>query len=303
MRVLMLGWEFPPVISGGLGVACHGLTKALAAGGTDVLFVLPRVPDPSICSNVKLIDLKIEPELSASVNVVSEQSPDPVRSNGRRGNGTAFTGALSNPSPSPTHTSATGSDFTEIHSHGNADSQAPQQPEMTVDRQEVVGRPHVEFVRVDANLWPYRRPKAADLPPGVRMLAQPAPMTKSCCPNSNAVSSSQQHSPVCQDSLQISPSTGPETRSSDPVTYSAPASPVPANCTNGTTEPSGDDLFREIDRYAHLATHAVAGKSFERHTRARLDHLSRGHCYFGNDRQAFRRPRTFHRIRSQRKPY
>ncbi|MEI6274080.1 MAG: glycogen/starch synthase, partial [Phycisphaerae bacterium] len=28
-RVLMLGWEFPPFITGGLGTACYGLTKAL----------------------------------------------------------------------------------------------------------------------------------------------------------------------------------------------------------------------------------------------------------------------------------
>ena len=27
MRVFMLGWEFPPFISGGLGTACYGLTK------------------------------------------------------------------------------------------------------------------------------------------------------------------------------------------------------------------------------------------------------------------------------------
>ncbi|HMQ22084.1 MAG TPA: hypothetical protein PKE00_06315, partial [Planctomycetota bacterium] len=29
----MLGWEFPPHISGGLGTACHGLTRSLAAQG------------------------------------------------------------------------------------------------------------------------------------------------------------------------------------------------------------------------------------------------------------------------------
>ena len=29
MRVMMLGWEFPPHISGGLGTACLGLTRAL----------------------------------------------------------------------------------------------------------------------------------------------------------------------------------------------------------------------------------------------------------------------------------
>jgi len=42
MRVFMLGWEFPPFISGGLGTACYGLTKAMSALGTDVLFLLPR---------------------------------------------------------------------------------------------------------------------------------------------------------------------------------------------------------------------------------------------------------------------
>jgi glycogen synthase len=42
MRILMLGWEFPPFISGGLGTACYGLTKALSDLGAEVLFVLPR---------------------------------------------------------------------------------------------------------------------------------------------------------------------------------------------------------------------------------------------------------------------
>lgn len=38
----MLGWEFPPHISGGLGTACHGITQALTRAGVDVLFVVPR---------------------------------------------------------------------------------------------------------------------------------------------------------------------------------------------------------------------------------------------------------------------
>lgn len=41
MHVLMLGWEFPPFISGGLGTACHGLVKALGGAGVRVTFVLP----------------------------------------------------------------------------------------------------------------------------------------------------------------------------------------------------------------------------------------------------------------------
>jgi glycogen synthase len=39
--VLMFGWEFPPFNSGGLGVACEGLSKALSASGVDLSFVLP----------------------------------------------------------------------------------------------------------------------------------------------------------------------------------------------------------------------------------------------------------------------
>ena len=42
MRVLMFGWEFPPHNSGGLGTACFGLTRALAARKIEVLFVLPK---------------------------------------------------------------------------------------------------------------------------------------------------------------------------------------------------------------------------------------------------------------------
>lgn len=38
----MYGWEFPPHNSGGLGVACYGLTRALVGEGHDVTFVLPR---------------------------------------------------------------------------------------------------------------------------------------------------------------------------------------------------------------------------------------------------------------------
>ena len=39
----MLGWEFPPCISGGLGTACAGLTGAMARHGAKILFALPRV--------------------------------------------------------------------------------------------------------------------------------------------------------------------------------------------------------------------------------------------------------------------
>lgn len=41
MKILMLGWELPPHNSGGLGVACYHLSKALAIQGASIDFVVP----------------------------------------------------------------------------------------------------------------------------------------------------------------------------------------------------------------------------------------------------------------------
>ncbi len=43
MKILMFGWEFPPHITGGLGTACFGLTKALSSfDKMDISFVVPK---------------------------------------------------------------------------------------------------------------------------------------------------------------------------------------------------------------------------------------------------------------------
>lgn len=55
MRVLMLGWEFPPHISGGLGTACHGLTRGLNTHGVDVCFVVPRAHGDEDETYVRLV--------------------------------------------------------------------------------------------------------------------------------------------------------------------------------------------------------------------------------------------------------
>ena len=55
LRVLMLGWEFPPFITGGLGTACYGLTKALDRQQVDVTFVLPKSVPADSASHVRLV--------------------------------------------------------------------------------------------------------------------------------------------------------------------------------------------------------------------------------------------------------
>jgi len=55
MKVLMLGWEFPPFIAGGLGTACYGLTRAMDHLGHEITFVLPKRIDASIPGGVKVV--------------------------------------------------------------------------------------------------------------------------------------------------------------------------------------------------------------------------------------------------------
>jgi len=49
----MLGWEFPPHISGGLGTACYGMTKGLDQIGVEVCFVLPTAIPVDAASHVQ----------------------------------------------------------------------------------------------------------------------------------------------------------------------------------------------------------------------------------------------------------
>jgi len=63
MRVLMFGWEFPPHIAGGLGTACEGIVKGLAANGVQTIFVMPSASgdeDQSATTIVNASDVAVE---------------------------------------------------------------------------------------------------------------------------------------------------------------------------------------------------------------------------------------------------
>ena len=74
MRVLMLGWEFPPFITGGLGTACYGLTRAMSSRGTDVIFVLPKTVGGEFTEHVKLLS----PQTKSAA--VGDRAPQAVAS-------------------------------------------------------------------------------------------------------------------------------------------------------------------------------------------------------------------------------
>jgi len=54
MKIFMLGWEFPPFISGGLGTACYGLTRGLNELGHQIVFVLPQPVSSQYTTHVHL---------------------------------------------------------------------------------------------------------------------------------------------------------------------------------------------------------------------------------------------------------
>lgn len=68
MRVLMFGWEYPPHNSGGLGVACKGLTRALAGQEVSVIFILPKRFKPTD-THAEFVSLNVDDPLPGEVVV------------------------------------------------------------------------------------------------------------------------------------------------------------------------------------------------------------------------------------------
>jgi glycogen synthase len=68
MRVLMFGWEFPPHITGGLGTACYGLTKALSDyEDLDIIFVVPKAFGDEDKTVAKLIGAEHVPVYQSTI--------------------------------------------------------------------------------------------------------------------------------------------------------------------------------------------------------------------------------------------
>ncbi len=79
LRVLMLGWEFPPFITGGLGTACYGLTKGLDRIGVGITFVLPKTVNDSHASHVQLVSPRLASAPKAAPAATSLPSPGQQR--------------------------------------------------------------------------------------------------------------------------------------------------------------------------------------------------------------------------------
>jgi glycogen(starch) synthase len=86
VRVLMLGWEYPPRFAGGLGKACQGLSQAVARLGAQVFFVLPTFKEKVVESHLEVVgaweglmeagwrEFPESPELKVEGEILSELS-------------------------------------------------------------------------------------------------------------------------------------------------------------------------------------------------------------------------------------
>jgi len=70
MKVLMFGWEFPPLSAGGLGTACYGLTKGLSINGIEITFVLPK-----LMAGINGKYVKLRSAASKKVKMIGINSP------------------------------------------------------------------------------------------------------------------------------------------------------------------------------------------------------------------------------------
>jgi len=77
----MLGWEFPPFISGGLGTACYGLTKAMSQLGINITFVFPKNVNSNYTGHVKMLNpCKLKRPVSAKSHNRIEVTLRPIKS-------------------------------------------------------------------------------------------------------------------------------------------------------------------------------------------------------------------------------
>jgi len=75
MKVLMFGWEFPPISSGGLGTACEGLTKGLNKKGIAVTFVLPKSYNAENPGYLNIISTEDIERVGSNIKVIKIDSP------------------------------------------------------------------------------------------------------------------------------------------------------------------------------------------------------------------------------------
>lgn len=280
MRVLMLGWEFPPFIAGGLGTACYGLTRALNHLGTDVLFVLPKPIHAPGAANVALAGPKYEHPQSHLPPAQRSEPPQHVPDR--------MLAVPPQPAPAEVPTAgsgdATGSIRAATGGESLADRRAPvagphtvftpaNLPQLPPKTPQIKEFERVTFQTVDALLSPYMTPTQYQQVVRERYLAHvPATPTPASGPSTSAMTGSE---PVLRaptmppaDARPVAASPISSPAFAPPASIApAPATPAPSPAPTQVLPPAAmnyaKDLLTETQRYADLASAVARQQTFD----------------------------------------
>ncbi|HEX2465898.1 MAG TPA: glycosyltransferase family 4 protein [Thermoanaerobaculia bacterium] len=232
MKVLMLGWEFPPHISGGLGTACFGLVGGLRHHGVDVVFVVPHVFGDEDESAARLLGTngwEIEPPQAA-----------PRAARGSQAGGT--------PRRAAQHAIGTDGDRRTRAAAGDGDPDGDRSDGDRIDDGEQ--EPTLQVLGVDSALAPYLGPQQYSQ--RVRELEPLGPATGLAADESASASNARrgaQSPPASTAELPASGDPGPPIEHAD----AEPPAPEPAGPISlgvqGKTGRYSRDLFAEVGRY------------------------------------------------------
>lgn len=78
----MLGWEFPPFSSGGLGTHCYNITRAMSQRGLDVTFVMPGSSDDVHSDFIKIINAGKQKLIKLGIALVPYLPSLPIKRSG-----------------------------------------------------------------------------------------------------------------------------------------------------------------------------------------------------------------------------
>lgn len=251
----MLGWEFPPHITGGLATACLGLCEGLHAEGVEVCFVVPRArgdEDQRFARVIGANQIWLRRELAPPPS--STRGVEPAGSGSANSSNTAGS-MLASTAPNNSHASIAQHAVEPLAPHESAP--APVAPRHTF----------VENERSDEPLSAYFT--AAQYERWLARLAESERRGDAATSEHAERSLEPAHTPPA------APSESRELSSTEPLTRPLPASSLPSPRTEAPAPPRavcerlefrgdyGADLFGEVERYARCVAELVASERFD----------------------------------------
>lgn len=264
MRILMLGWDFSPRLSGGVGSACRGLANALARApepiGVEVLFVLPRLRGDEEPERVRLLAGDRPAEAPALRRLAPAPAPARLVA--------AAVPAGGPPPPSPS--SARARKAPALPARAAAPERAPPAPE-PAPAEDASGEPPptlpspaeaLRLLAIDSPLRPYLSP--SDYAEVVRGLMARIQRAAAAHPAAGPRGPTRRATPT----PAVAPPARPEARAPAPLAPEAPsrvASPPQDEEPEppARVPPYGLTLEAEVERYARAVLALVQDESFD----------------------------------------